>query len=65
MNSIEIKCELIEIAKMISIYEMKVNNYENNNRYIKLVERQSELFDMLTVANSLESKNSKLFIQGF
>ena len=65
MNSIEIKCELQEIAKIISVYEMKVNNYENNNRYIKLVERQSELFDMLTVANSLESKNSKLFIQGF
>lgn len=65
MNSIEIKCELQEIAKIISVYEMKVNNYENNNRYIKLVERQSELFDMLTVANSLEGKNSKLFIQGF
>lgn len=65
MNSIEIKCELQEIARKISIYEMKVENYESNNMYIKLIKRQSELFDMLTVANSLESKNSKLFIQGF
>lgn len=64
MNSIEVKCELIEVAQKISIYEMRVPNYENSCKYQGLIKRQSELFDMLAITNTFESKKQSQLIQG-
>ena len=64
MNTIELKCELQEIARIISVYEMRVPNYENSCKYQGLIKRQSELFDMLAITNTFESKKTTQFIQG-
>lgn len=62
MTTIDIKCELQEIARKIRLFEMKVENYEEHPQYIKLSNRQLFLYKEYERVGSLEKQT--LSIQG-
>ena len=62
MTTIDIKCELQEIARKIRLFEMKVENYEEHPQYIKLSNRQLFLYKEYVRVSSLEKQT--LSIQG-
>jgi hypothetical protein len=62
MTTIDIKCELQEIARKIRFFEMKVENYEEHPKYIKLRDRQIFLYKEYEKVSSLEKQT--LSIQG-
>lgn len=62
MTTIDIKCELQEIARKIRFFEMKVENYEEHPQYIKLSNRQLFLYKEYVRVSSLEKQT--LSIQG-
>jgi len=56
MTTIDIKCELQEIAKMIRIFEKRVDNYEEHPKYIKLSDRQLFLYKEYARISTLEKQ---------
>lgn len=60
MTTIDIKCELQEIARMIRIFEAKVDNYEEHPKYIKLRDRQLFLYKEYERVSALEKQTSSI-----
>ena len=60
MTTIDIKCELQEIARKIRFFEMKVENYEEHPQYIKLSNRQLFLYKEYERVSSLEKQTSSI-----
>ena len=60
MTTIDIKCELQEIARKIRLFEMKVENYEEHPQYIKLSNRQLFLYKEYIRVSSLEKQTSSI-----
>lgn len=56
MTTIDIKCELQEIARKIRFFEMRVDNYEEHPKYIKLNNRQLFLYKEYARISSLEKQ---------
>lgn len=56
MTTIDIKCELQEIARKIRIFEKRVDNYEEHPQYVKLSDRQLFLYKEYARISSLEKQ---------